>query len=309
MKFQIFSLFRLEIFALLLLLAGAPAMGAEDDLPPPTDGQVDELPSVTEPAPQADLTDGMPADSGTSEALPEPSIGKEAESPKNVVNHTETTEDNIFLPSPSGGEDIGTAPLGGGSSAASVDNTDWKGGLSSRPTFTLMGGIASRNYGTSLVPTNITGYSTALSARVMELGDTLFLHGLAGFTYFPVGQVGGYADLHDKTYHLGGMLELGLGRRFSIFASAMMRWNNLTFAPVKSAAEAAQRDNQQLRFVGEAKGLRLGLGVQYDFYVIPHGSLGVLARYEKDIGYVMLTMAMEPAPPKRLSLNFDSMNR
>ena len=59
----------------------------------------------------------------------------------------------------------------------------------------------------------------------------------------------------------------------------------------------------QLQGVGESRSLKLGFGGQYDFYVIPHGSLGLRGYIEQDYAYIGLTMSMEPAPRKRASLS------
>jgi hypothetical protein len=310
MKFLQFPLFRPELLAVLLLLAGAPAMAADDDLPPPSNGEVEEMPSLADPAPQDSVDDAMPAPSLGSESLPEPTVGAEVESPQNQVNKLESTDDNIFLPSPSGGDDIGMAPLGpvGGNVVSSSIDSEWKSSLSKRPIFTFLGGVGLRNYATTAVPDLVTGYSVGTSIRVWDLGQTLFLHGLAGFTYFPIGTVGAYPDVHDKTYHLGGMLELAIGRRISIFGSFLQRRNFITFAPAKTDVERVQRSPTQLQYIGEKPKWQLGLGVQYDFYVVPHGSLGIMGRIERDMTMILLTMAIEPAPRKRLSLNFESMN-
>jgi hypothetical protein len=93
------------------------------------------------------------------------------------------------------------------------------------------------------------------------------------------------------------MLEIGLGRRISLYGSLLRRANTLS----------ANAVNNPIYFlnIGEAPSWMLGAGLQYDFLVIPHGSLGVLAHVEKDLASVAFTMALEPRPPQKVQLNYD----
>lgn len=309
--------------SVLVSLAGMPALAA-DDLPPPSDGTLDELPAAPEARPQAppmadDLTADTPAPSlgGEDTTLPSPSGGP-AENRKNVVNNSETP-DNIFLPTPD--SNINLAPVGNSYNSAPAayasNDYNWQTGMNKRPVFSLSAGGAMRNYATTLVQDMKFGYVAQLSVRLFDLGQTVFLHGFADAGFFNVGDIGigtfgpSYGQVHDKTYHIGGMVEIGLGRRLSIFGSLARRWNNLTYEPAvgpNADGIRAQRNPAMLQFIGESPAIQLGVGGQYDFYVIPHGSIGVQARVERDFYYVGLTMSMEPAPRKKLNLNFDSLD-
>jgi hypothetical protein len=319
-SFRFSALFRGA--SLLLLLAGAlspsPAF-AVDDLPPPQGGSLDELPSSPEPqAPLAEDND-TPAPSLGDQDLPAPNGGP-AEKNSNQVNRS-NAPDNIYLPTPAGNNDINYAPVGSLNSSAdySGSSDEWKQGLSTRPIFSLSAGVASRNYATVLVPNAATGYGVGMSIRLFDVGQTVFVHGLVDVHFITVGDIAPgkagptYSNLRDKTYHLGGMLEIGLGRRFSLFGTLMRRWNTISYdAPSGDdshiQAVLAQRDPAQLQFIGEVPSIRPGIGGQYDFYVIPHGSMGVQARLEQDFVYVGLTMSLEPAPRKKMSLNFEKLH-
>jgi hypothetical protein len=319
-----FKFFRFLCAAsVLLTLAGSPALAA-DDLPPPADGTLDELPAapdaMPQPAPSADdlTADTPPPSLGEDTALPAPS-GAEPESGTNVVNQTETP-DNIFLPAPGG--DINLAPVSNAAVTApavySGNDSDWHSSMSRRPVFSLAAGGAVRNYPTTLVEGMTTGYAAQASLRLFDLGQTVFAHAFGGISMFDVGDVGigtfgpSYGGVHDTTYHLGGMIEIGLGRRISLYGSIARRWNHLTYEPAtgpNADGIRAQRNPAMLEFIGEAPSMQLGVGAQYDFYVIPHGSIGLQGRIERDFYYVGLTMSMEPAPRKKLSLNFDSIDQ
>lgn len=317
-----FSAFFRGASLLLLLSAGAVPAFSADDLPPPSSGTLDELPSSPGPSPQESLDElsgggDLPSPTlGEESALPEPTGGP-IESSKNQVNPAETP-DNIYLPNPSGGGNIDYAPVYSNSISPYVNpDSEWKSGMMGRPIFSLNGGIALRNYATSLVEGTTNGYAVAASARVFDLGQTAFLHGLVGASFFDVGDVGpgpagpSYGSVKDRTYHVGLMGEIGIGRRLSLFGTIMRRWNDVSFdAPSGTDAQKQavlnQRNPRMLEYIGEKPGIKLGIGGQLDFYVIPHGSIGVQARIEKDYYYLGLAMALEPAPKKKMNLNFES---
>lgn len=256
----------------------------------------------------------MPAPSLGEDSLPAPS-GDSLESSKNQVNVSDAP-DNIYLPTPGGGNDINYAPIhssAGNSSSAYTGNPDeWKSGMQNRPVFSLGAGYAMRNYATTLVPGTTSGFGVNASLRLFDLGQTVFLHAMGGASFFQVGDVGkgeaavSYSGVSDKTYHAGAMLEIGIGRRLSLFGTLMRRWNDIGFNPASGLA-LAQRDPAQLQYIGEEPSIKPGIGGQYDFYVIPHGSIGVQARLEQDYFYLGLSMALEPAPRKKMNLNFESL--
>ena len=177
--------------------------------------------------------------------------------------------------------------------------------MNSRPAFTLDVGVASRNYPTEALPDRKQGAQAGASYRIFNLGQTVFLHGYASIAYIRVGDVVNFQNVKDITYHLGGLLEVGVGRRLSLLGGLMIRQNYLTAEPYDRTRDGDNRPNPmtQLGQVGEPRTLKLGLGAQYDFYVIPHGSMGIRGYIEQDYAYVSLTLSMEPAPRKRETLS------
>ncbi|MGZ3694633.1 MAG: hypothetical protein ACXWQO_10660, partial [Bdellovibrionota bacterium] len=192
--FRFPAFFRGASLLTLLVCLSAPGISfAVDDLPPPQGGSLDELPSAPEPQPQ-----GPQAEIGD---IPAPSLGEEqdqlpgaiggpAESNKNQVNRSDAP-DNIYLPTPAGNNDINYAPIGNVSSGAdySTPGDEWKSGMSSRPTFSLSAGAATRNYATVLVPDPATGWGVGASIRLFDVGQTVFVHALADANFISIGDI------------------------------------------------------------------------------------------------------------------------
>ncbi|NUM88861.1 MAG: hypothetical protein HUU37_06640, partial [Bdellovibrionales bacterium] len=145
-----------------------------------------------------------------------------------------------------------------------------------------------------------------LSVRLMRLGETVFLHGLGSVSWFRIGPVRDYAEVKDLTYHLGGMVEFAFGRRFSVFGGITRRWNDISSDTPSEAVKNTtnQPASVQLANIGEEARLKIGIGAQWDFHVIPHGSLGARIYGEKDYALLSLVMAIEPVPRKRMSMNY-----
>jgi hypothetical protein len=58
--------------------------------------------------------------------------------------------------------------------------------------------------------------------------------------------------------------------------------------------------------VGQARSFFFGIGAQYDFYVIPHGSIGIHGEISQDFYLVTFAFSMEPRPREKLSLGYGS---
>ncbi len=300
--------------AVLLVAALATFSAFAEDLPPPM-GEGDS-PNFSEPAPQPALpSDGNLADEG---ALPEPGAGPQ-EGAGNQVN-TQAPEDDVFLPAPSGPGNyndvaIPTSPTVGGG-VSQYEASDWESAMSKRPIFSLYLGIAQRSYPDSSVPLldpnggstgqskildPVRGYNVGASIRVLNLGQTIFLHVYGSASFFKLGDVGNYEGIKDFTLNYGPMVEIGLGRRISIFGSLLQRSNNLTGGLLAGRGT----EPTHLNGIGEDSTVRPGLGLQYDFHVIPYGSMGLHAHAEPNLIYLTLAFSMEPAPRRRMQLNFD----
>lgn len=316
MKFQrigtITPIARTAIFSM-LLLAGALAHAADDDLPPPTGSDTPAPRSSVGPAKttldSAALSEeeNIPAPSlGGDEALPEPSVDKSQERARNQVNKA-PDDDEIFLPTPNSSDNIYYAPVGATAPQVSRDMSDWRSSDTNRPMFSLYAGLGFKTYANNYVKTDrTTGYSVGASVRMLTLSQVLFLHAVYRFSSYDVGDVNTVANVHDNTQHMGGMLELGVGRRLSLFASLLRRQTMVSSTGTAMAYQIEQKAD--LDGIGEEPSWYLGLGAQWDFYVIPHGSVGVHLDVEQDLYVLTLSFSMEPKPRQKLSLNYGSMD-
>lgn len=285
--------------AVLAAYSGREA-AAEDDLPPPA-GFEEEV----EPGPQMGMDDDVPAPSLGDEDLPDPSVSGPMSDEFRV--NREELGDEVYLPAPVTQDTVSFDPATARVVAPTTVTTDyWRTSLAERPVFSLLVGGAFRNYPSILVEDRKGGVTAGVNLRLLNIAQTVFLHAYAGATYFKVGDVGTgsnyFRNVRDLTYHIGPMLEIGLGRRFSLFGTFFRRSNYLTAEPPLPGE--TQSDIRVLEFIGEPTVYKFGLGAQWDFYVIPHGSIGVRGYVEQDFGYVALTMALEPAPAKKFSLDF-----
>jgi hypothetical protein len=114
--------------------------------------------------------------------------------------------------------------------------------------------------------------------------------------------VGPFPEVKDNITHFGGLLEVGVGRRFSLFGSLLRRGHTLS----SDRIEGGQFESiDAFTNIISNEGWKFGVGAQYDFYVIPHGSLGIRGHVEVDMALVALTMALEPQPRKRMKFGFD----
>jgi hypothetical protein len=168
--------------------------------------------------------------------------------------------------------------------------------------FSLHGGIGVWSYPTTAIPDNKSGPTVGASARVFNLGQTVFLHVYGAFSWTKLGRVGPFPDVKDTILQYGALLEVGIGRRLSLFGSFLRRGHSLRVTSDPSGQYSSLE--QYVPDIAPSE-WKPGIGIQYDFYVIPHGSIGIRAHVEQDMGLVALTMALEPQPRKKLSLNFD----
>lgn len=240
-----------------------------DDLPPPNVGQ-------------------GPRRVGGQAPVSEPYLPAQGSTPPQYY----TPQAGQLQPLPVVGAETGGVPGMVGYGTDFYRDTSWD-----RPAFQMFVGPAAKSYPTVLVPDAAPGASAGLSVRVMSLGQTVFLHALGSISWFRVGPVRDWANVRDITYHLGGALEFALGRKFSVLGAITRRWNDIF-------TDNSYQDERQLANIGEEARLKIGLGAQYDFYVIPHGSLGARLYGEKDYALLSLIMAIEPAPQKKMSLNY-----
>lgn len=291
-----------------------PAHAVDEDLPPP---------AGSEGSPQPPLPPGNPLEeeNAEDETLPSPSLGGDAlpepsdqgaESGAYQVNRA-PEDDEIYLPTPNNQDGINYAPVGTPAPRfTTAEDIDWRTNLEHRPAFSLYTGLGYKGYKNVLVKGYITGPSVGASYRVISLGQTLFAHAYFGMSWYSVGDVGSISDVRDETMQLGGLLELALGRRFSVHTSFMRRTSLVKAKKFTTAEEAANHPRQDVRDledVGEPVTYYLGIGARYDFYVIPHASIGAIAHFEQDLFMLSLAFSFEPMARRKLNLNFSDMPR
>lgn len=296
----------LLFFCLAFAATTGPAGAADDELPPPGGFEEGEV----EPAPQTGTEDEIPAPSLGDEDLPDPAVGGPTDEDFRV--NREELGDEVYLPAPVTQDTVSFDPGTARVVAPTTVTTDyWRTSMTERPVFSLQLGGAFRNYPSIFVEDRKGGVTAGANLRVLSIAQTVFLHVFGGATYFRVGDVGTgtntFRNVRDLTFHIGPMLEIGLGRRFSLFGTFFRRSNHIT---ANEPLEGERRpDVRALEFIGEPTVYKFGLGAQWDFHVIPHGSLGVRGYIEQDFGYVALTMALEPAPRKSVSVDFQPANQ
>lgn len=300
MKF--FNVSLLGIVTLVMISASVVAWSADEDLPPPMDGT--NPGEIESPPPQEDPDDALPTPTlgEDGESLPDSWAGPQ-EQDKYKVNRQAPT-DQVYLPQPTNSDAVYYAPLGNNPtySRDELDINDWRLGMENRPVFSLHGGAAMFNYPNVAVQENREALTVGTSFRVFNIAQTVFLHAYGSYSWVNVGPVGPFPRVKDVVLHYGGLLEIGVGRRFSIFGSLLRRSHTLS----ADRLEGAQFESiDAYTNIIANEGWKFGVGAQYDFYVIPHASVGVRGHVEVDMFLVALTMAIEPRPRKRLTFNFD----
>ena len=162
-----------------------------------------------------------------------------------------------------------------------------------------------------VVESRTTGYLLGASLRLFNIAQTLFFHLYYDWSFHNVGRLNTIDRVRDHTQHFGGMLELGLGRRISLYGTMFLRNSHAFFAspPPDFNPSLRQYNTRDVSNIGEEPTWYPGLSLLWDFHVVPHGSLGLLAHVERDIYSVAISMAIEPAPPKKFNLSFEEMNK
>ena len=303
------SLARMAAFSLLLLAAAPSAKAVDEDILPPADAELPAprttVPSVKTPNDSVlNEDESIPAPSLGEESLPEPSVDRGQEKAKNQVNKP-PEDDEIFLPTPNVNDNVYYAPVGTPAPRVTSEDLDWRYMTTNRPLFSLYGGLGLKAYPNSLVKQErTTGYLLGASLRMFSLSQIFFLHATYRFGSYKLGDVGSLAGVLDNTQQWGGMLELSLSRRISFFLNFLRRQALVTTTATSLSQNPANTKDALL--IGQEPSWYFGLGAQWDFYVIPHGSLGLHVEAEQDLYTVTLAMALEPAPKKKISLNYNS---
>ena len=287
-----------------LLFVAATALAVDEDLPPPDAGEL-QVPSASSPTSTAVQIEDetLPSPSLGDDALPEPSADRGQENPRNQVNRP-PEDDEIFLPTPNVNDNIHYAPVGTPAPRMAAEDVDWRIVSNNRPAFQLFLGAVNKAYVNIEVKGRQMGPVVGASYRFLSLGQTVFAHLYADIAWLRPGDVLSVPNVKDQMIHLGGLLEFALGRRVSIYGALLRRQSTVSddkLNPLKPRGY----NSADLTDVGEEPTLYLGAGVQWDFYVIPHGSLGTRFHVERDVFMLTLQMSMEPEPRRKITLNFD----
>ena len=295
---------RAASFLLLLALCAAPGFAfAEDDLPPPSDGNGAPPPPLDQ-GPIGEDPPAVPLPSTGDDDLPPPSSSGNLGDPSLQVNRPVDAEDEIFLPSPQQQDTVNYAPSGVPlvNNNSVYDTNFRRDSVFDRPAFSLHAGPVVRAYATNLVTENKPGIEAGASYRLLDIGKVVYFHLFGAISYIKVDNVGAFKGVRDTTYRFGGLIEAALGRKFSLFAGITRFQNHITTAPFDQGQ--VRPSNIQLTNVGEEPYFKAGLGGQWDFYVIPHASIGARVYVEENYFSLVFTMSLEPAPRKKLSLNY-----
>ena len=319
-----------------LLLASLPLYAAEEAIIPDTPKIGDDvLPNATQddslPLPNPDgesvLKESPTTSSAPSgqlpapkiqEALeepgPEPSVGTDELPPPAPTPHERLQEsldakdESLYMPR--AGEEVLQIPTLYNSNVQNdVALVDIPVTNTSRPGISFSAGAEMKNYLTTLIPSWEKGVEFGFALRYYKIGTLgLWANAQWGLNYIPVvgtpaslpsGQVGAVlgGQMHDQTVRLGTMAEFGFWRRFYLVGGVFHVLGKHRFG-IEPTVQA------QKNYIN-VEGWRLGVGGEVIIYQIPHFDLGVRAYVEKDYAALVFNFTFEPAPPKRLSLNYD----
>lgn len=173
-------------------------------------------------------------------------------------------------------------------------------------------GYATKQYSTNLLPNSQNGLEVGISGRLWR--SSIFSMPL-NFNLFAAATFISLDDLVDRGFtfvgnkdlsiRVGGMIEWEISRRIQLFVGAGKYFTevstkgaliNEAITEVPSGATLAKVDEDPL-FVG--------VGAQWDFHVVPHGSIGARAWAEPGYISLLLTFTVEPIPRNRNSINYD----
>lgn len=266
----------------------------------------DETLSKTNPVAE----DVLPTPTLGDDTLPVPST-KEEDS-KFQVNK-ENLEDDIYLPAPSMQDTTVAPPQRYATGGGGVINTDYDQNastVSTRPAFSIGAGGAFRSYPSPLVLEQKQGLYWDTSLRVFSISDTAFLHLFASYSYIQLGNLNDndaaatnlFQALKETVLTYGPIVEIGVGRRLSLMAGLLHRSSTMTADLRKPSMTEAEKINI-LSNIAQKPSWNLGIGGQYDFVVIPHGSMGVRGYIESGLYTLGVVFSVEPAPRQKLTLD------
>lgn len=197
-----------------------------------------------------------------------------------------------------------------------------------KPGWTLFAGYAMKSYEV-VVPNSMPGVEVGTHIRLLSgelFSLPMSLHAFGAVTFTSLGDIKGTAvfnnaertvtvpEVQDRTYRVGALLELQLSRRFQLYGGVFKVFSEqeITNRTRKAHYFDANNNNAQVDVSAgpiydkiDDDRFTPGVGLQWDFYVVPHASLGLRAWAEVRYITVLLTFSAEPVPRNRNSLNFD----
>ena len=307
------------LFALSVLLAASVSAWAVEAVDPfantsdPLAATPDPFAAAPDPLAVPQPQDVLPNPTGPSEdtsnslPLPGPSLGDSAPPDNSKQVNRLDDEDHIYLPNPTASQDYFNPPVNnadGGVAMPQSYSTSGSSGSMDRPRLGISIGPALRSYATSLAPQASYGGVAAATFRFLSLAQVLLFQAYFDVEYYHTSHIGNWTNVQDLNYHMGFTGELALGRKFQLYLSLLRRSNKVS----ADRSPGTSPDIKELAYVNEDPIMQFGAGAQYDFYIIPHGSIGLRLFVEPNIGYLALTFQMEPAPRKKFNLNYDDSN-
>ncbi len=234
------------------------------------------------------------------EEIEEDESGEEEDDDDNEEDVLELDEDASDIED-ADGEDInlpfsGKASLNHSSERAlsGIDKPDW----------TLFMGGAQKSYPTNTLSDKATGLAFGFNTRLLEiplpLTGNIFFNLYAAGTYLNLGDISQpnifLADATDLTVRAGVLGEWELFRRLQVFALASYQYTKIGGTGLDTHKDRL-KDN----------GLKISLGGQYEWYVVPYGSMGLRVLVDTSLITATLTLAVAPVPrsSKPIELDFD----
>ena len=165
-----------------------------------------------------------------------------------------------------------------------------------KPGFSVHIGAARKEYGISILPKPKMGLELGLLINVISIPKIPISFKLGGgVSVFNVGAVlDPRENVLDLVYRFGGYLEVSLNRRFQLLFGALHYMSR----PISIADEEAEEDFDSELSLDRIRETRFtpGIGAQFEFKVVPYGSMGVLLWAEERYLGVLLSFSMTPVP-------------
>ena len=218
------------------------------------------------------------------EEFPTPSDSGEA-----LISQDEDREEEaLFLPS----SPRSTTNRGRDGQFGAWDGRQYPAVKSQKPGFSFHLGAVRKEYGISILNTPKMGVELGLTLRLINIPHfpVSFLIG-GGASIINLGQVrSGDERIIDVLYRFGAFMEFSLHRRFQILFGALHYMSR----PVNIGTNA-DTTNDTIDRIRETR-FSPGAGIQYEFHVIPYGSIGLRFWIEERVTALLLTFSMSPTP-------------